>query len=35
MELEDARDNLMSEVYKVNSDRKEFDLNVSWNSLFV
>lgn len=33
MELEDARDNLMSEVYKVNSDRKDFDLNVSRNKL--
>lgn len=29
MELEAARDDLMNEVYKVKSDRKDFDLNVS------
>lgn len=33
MELETARDDLMNEVYKVKSDRKEFDLNVNLFSL--
>lgn len=33
MELEAARDDLMAEVYKVKSDRKDYDLNVS--SIYV
>lgn len=28
MELEAARDDLMAEVYKVKSDRQDYDLNV-------
>jgi hypothetical protein len=34
MELEAARDDLMAEVYKIKSDRKDYDLNVNFSDYF-
>ena len=35
MELENARDDLMFEVHKLNSDRREYDKNVNSIKIYI